>query len=177
MNKKTELATFGGGCFWCTEAVFTQLKGVLKVTSGFTGGSAETAHYYDVCSGQTDHAEAIQIEYDPQIIPFEVLVKVHLSTHNPTTLNRQGADVGPQYRSAIFYHNQSQKQNAEQIIKEVETSTGNTIVTSLEKYDAFYQADESHQQYFEKDPLSPYCQVVIIPKMIKLRSEWKDWLK
>jgi len=140
MNKKTELATFGGGCFWCTEAVFTQLKGVLKVTSGFTGGSAETAHYYDVCSGQTDH-------------------------------------VGPQYRSAIFYHNQSQKQNAEQIIKEVETSTGNTIVTSLEKYDAFYQADESHQQYFEKDPLSPYCQVVIIPKMIKLRSEWKDWLK
>ena len=177
MNNRVELATFGGGCFWCTEAVFTQLKGVTKVTSGFTGGTAETANYNSVCQGLTDHAEGIQIEYDADVIPFDVLVKVHLSTHNPTTLNRQGADIGAQYRSAIFYHNADQKKTAKTIIKKIEATTGVTIVTTLEAYDAFYKADDSHQQYFEKEPLSPYCQVVIIPKLIKLKSEWKDWLK
>ena len=177
MNNKFAQATLAGGCFWCTEAVFQNLKGVSKVTSGYSGGTAESAEYYSVARGLTKHAEAIQIQYDTAVISFEILLKVHLTTHNPTTLNKQGADTGPQYRSAIFYHNDAQFKTAETVINELQKNLETPIVTTLEAYDAFYEAEPEHQNFYQDNPESLYCQAVIIPKMKKFKDDWKSYLK
>jgi methionine-S-sulfoxide reductase len=177
MNNKLEQATLAGGCFWCTEAVFQNLKGVHQVTSGFSGDTAEKADYYQVARGQTKHAEAINITYDPTEISFEIILKVHLTTHNPTTLNKQGADTGPQYRSAIFYHTDTQRKTAQAVIAELQTELKSPIVTSLEPFEAFYPAESEHQNFYQDHPESMYCQAVIVPKMKKFKDEWQAYLK
>ena len=177
MNNNLEQATLAGGCFWCTEAVFQRLKGVRKVTSGYSGGTASNAYYEAVCTGQTDHAEAIQIEYDPSMVPFEIILKVHLTTHNPTTLNRQGADTGPQYRSAIFYHNAKQLKTAQAVIADLQADLNTPIVTTLEPYTAFYEAETNHQNFYNENPDSRYCQLVTLPKVKKFKEEWRAYVK
>ncbi|NCP67310.1 peptide-methionine (S)-S-oxide reductase MsrA [bacterium] len=177
MNNNLEQATLAGGCYWCTEAVFQNLKGVEKVVSGFSGDTQEKADYYAVASGQTKHAEAIQIDFDPTVISFETLLKVHLTTHNPTTLNKQGADTGPQYRSAIFYHNETQLKTAKSVIAEIQAALDSPVVTTLEPYEAFYAADDEHQNFYRDNPESLYCQAVIIPKMKKFHDQWSAYLK
>ncbi len=174
-----ELATFAGGCFWCTEAIFQRLKGVEKVQSGYTGGNIEYPTYDQVSMGNTNHAEAIQITYNPDIISFEKLVQIFFHTHNPTTLNRQGADHGTQYRSAIFYHDEKQRKIAEKIKSDLEKSKTfkNPIVTKLEGYTKFYEAEPSHQRYYERNKDYPYCTVVIDPKIKKLLKEFKKEVK
>ena len=169
-----ELATLGGGCFWCLEAVFRQLRGVRKVVSGYAGGSAENPTYRQVCAGNTGHAEVVQIEYDPAVVDFRTLLEVFFVIHDPTTLNRQGADVGTQYRSAIFYHSPEQKQVAEEVIAELNAAGlwRGPIVTELTPLEAFYPAEEYHQQYFERNPNQPYCQIVIAPKVAKFRQKY-----
>ncbi len=176
MNNKITQETLAGGCFWCTEAVFQRLKGVTKVTSGYSGGSAETANYHAVCTGKTGHAKCIQIEFDPEVIDYATILKVHLSTHNPTTRNRQGADTGPQYRSAIFYHNESQKKTAEAVIAELTETLGTEIVTTLEPFEGFYPAETEHHNFYQENPLNGYCQAVIVPKMAKFRAQWVAYL-
>jgi peptide-methionine (S)-S-oxide reductase len=167
---KTELATLAGGCFWCTEAVFEQIPGVKKVTSGYIGGRVKNPTYQQVCQGNTGHAEAIQIEYDPEKTSFEKILDVFWDAHDPTQLNRQGNDVGTQYRSAIFYHNEEQKKIAEASKKNVAASGGHrgTIVTTLEAADEFYSAEDYHQEYYRNNKSQPYCQIVIRPKLKKL---------
>lgn len=178
-EKKTATATFAGGCFWCTEAVFDRLKGVRKVTSGYTGGHVPNPTYRRVCDGDTGHAEGIQIVYDPSIITYEQLLDVHFHTHDPTTLNRQGADVGTQYRSAIFFHSPEQKAAAKQMIDKLNASGefDDPIVTTLEEMKKWYPAENYHQQYFELNGRQPYCQVVISPKIAKFRKRYKALLK
>lgn len=165
-----EIATFGGGCFWCTEAVFKRLKGVEKVTSGYSGGKRENPSYDQVCTGVTGHAEAVQITFDPSIISYEKLLKVFFATHDPTTMNQQGADVGTQYRSVIFYHNEDQKEAVERTVKTLQDSHEfpDPIVTQVVPFVAFYTAEEYHQNYYDANPLQPYCQIVINPKIRKL---------
>ena len=177
---KTDTATFGTGCFWCTEAIFEQLDGVKSVVSGYSGGTTENPTYKQVTTGQTGHAECVQIAYDPAVISFDELLEVFWQTHDPTTLNRQGADVGTQYRSAIFYHNEEQKQKAEKYKEELNKSGAfnNPIVTEITPFSVFYKAENYHQQYFENNENSnPYCQIVIRPKLDKFKKVFKDKLK
>ncbi len=179
MSKKLETATFGGGCFWCVEAVFQDLKGVEQVVSGYSGGSMENPSYQAVCTGTTNHAEVVQITYDPEIISYEELLYVFWRTHDPTTLNRQGADVGPQYRSVIFYHNDEQQAIAQKSKQETDASGlwRNPIVTEISPLRNFYPAEDYHQDYFRQNPYQPYCQMVIDPKVRKFKKEFQDKLK
>ncbi|MBI2185415.1 MAG: peptide-methionine (S)-S-oxide reductase MsrA [Thaumarchaeota archaeon] len=174
-----QTATIGGGCFWCLEAVFTELKGVAKVESGYSGGTVEHSSYQEVCDGDTGHAEVVQITFDPKVISLKELFQVFFTMHDPTTLNRQGADVGTQYRSIILYHNSEQKATAEQVIKEINESKiwGNPIVTEVTPFKTFYKAEEYHQEYYKNNPWQPYCQIVITPKVAKLRKQYHDRLK
>lgn len=174
-----ELATLAGGCFWCLEAVYNELKGVHRVVSGYTGGQTENPSYQAVCTGLTGHAEAVQIHYDPQVISYRDLLQVFFTIHDPTTLNRQGADVGTQYRSAIFYHDPAQKQQAEQMIAEIEAAKiwPQPIVTQVEPLGVFYPAEAYHQDYFKRNPYQGYCQVVIAPKVAKFRKLYLERLK
>jgi peptide-methionine (S)-S-oxide reductase len=175
-----EKATLAGGCFWCVEAVYQQLKGVEKVESGYAGGKNPNPSYKEVCTGETGHAEVVQITYDPSEISFLQLLEVFFKVHDPTTLNRQGADVGTQYRSSVFYHNQEQKQIAESVLKELDESGAftNKIVTLLEPYTEFFVAEDYHQNYFnENGDKNPYCQMVVRPKVEKFQNVFKDKLK
>jgi peptide-methionine (S)-S-oxide reductase len=174
-----ETATFGGGCFWCIEAVFEELRGVERVVSGYAGGTVKNPSYEQVCSGTTGHAEVVQIEFDPRVIQYEEILNVFFSVHDPTTLNRQGADVGSQYRSVILYHDQHQKEIAEKVIADIESSDnlGSPVVTELAPLQVFYEAEVYHQDYFERNPDAPYCRAVIGPKMLKFRNLFDDHLK
>jgi len=174
-----EIATFAGGCFWCTEAIFNEIKGVQKVVSGYTGGSVKNPSYREICTGNTGHAEAIQITFDPSLISYEDLLEIFFGTHDPTTLNRQGADVGTQYRSEIFYHNQEQKKKAENYILLIEKEKlyNNPIVTKISSAVVFYKAEEYHQDYYAANSEQGYCQMVIAPKLEKLRKYYKSNLK
>ena len=169
------IATFGTGCFWCTEAVFQQLKGVKSVVSGFSGGHVETPSYEQVMTGTTGHAEVCQIEFDPEQISFENLLEVFFETHDPTTLNRQGNDVGPQYRSAIFYHSEEQREIAERVKSENDASRNwkKSIVTEVTTFDKFYPAEDYHQNYFRNNPNQGYCRYVIAPKLLKFEKVFK----
>jgi len=174
-----KIVVFGGGCFWCTEAVFKMLKGVELVMPGYAGGSAETAKYELVSGGNTEHAEVIQIVYDPAQISFETLLTVFFASHDPTTLNRQGADVGIQYRSVIFYSDQEQKMSAEKFIARLNESSaeGKPITTEIVALEAFYPAENYHRDYYAKNPEQAYCQVVINPKLQKVQEKFAELLK
>jgi peptide-methionine (S)-S-oxide reductase len=175
----TEMATLAGGCFWCLEAVYQQLKGVEKVVSGYAGGHVANPSYQAVCSGTTGHAEVVQITYNPDVVTYRDLLDVFFTIHDPTTLNRQGNDVGTQYRSAIYYHTPEQKAIAEQKIKDV-TAEGvwhNPIVTEVEPLDVFYPAEDYHQNYYVDNPNQGYCRVVIAPKVAKFRQKYLAKLK
>lgn len=178
-TNRAAFATLGGGCFWCTEAVFLRLKGVQKVASGYSGGKAETATYKQVSTGRTGHVEVIQITYDPTAITFRELLDVFFATHDPTTLNRQGNDVGTQYRSVIFYHDEEQKNVAEEVIKELEKSGkySKPIVTAIEPFEAFYEAEDYHQNFFARNPNQAYVRAVIPPKLSKLKIGFAEKLK
>jgi peptide-methionine (S)-S-oxide reductase len=178
-DDKTAVAVFGGGCFWCTEAVFDELKGVHSVVSGYTGGMTQNPTYEQVCSGTTGHAEAIRIEFNPAEISFRDLMTVFFATHDPTTLNRQGNDVGTQYRSAIFYADEQQKQEGAAFIKELnEAKTfSNPIVTTLEPLREFYPAEDYQQKFYANNPYQPYCQYMIPPKLNKLHKQFSTLLK
>lgn len=171
-----ETATLAGGCFWCTEAIFKRLKGVKTVEPGYSGGTKPNPTYEEVCGGTTGHAEAIQITFDPKIIMFEKLIEVFFALHDPTTLNQQGADVGTQYRSAIFYHNPKQKEVSTSIIKKLNASEKfkGKIVTEISPFAKFYKAENYHQNYFDNNRRAPYCQVVIDPKIKKLYENYKE---
>lgn len=171
--------TFGNGCFWCTEAVFQNLQGVKSVTSGYMGGHVKNPTYKDVCTGRTGHAEVVQIEYDADVVSLEEVLLVFFKTHDPTTLNRQGNDVGTQYRSAIFYTTDEQKEIAEALIKRLtdEQVFDNPIVTEVTPASEFYKAEDYHQNYFNDNPYNPYCAVVIQPKLNKFAREFKEKLK
>jgi peptide-methionine (S)-S-oxide reductase len=175
---KLAKATLAGGCFWCTEAVYAQIKGVKGVTSGYLGGEVPNPTYKDVCTGLTGHAEAVEIEYDPAQVSFEKLLEVFFATHDPTTKNRQGADVGTQYRSGVFYHDDEQKRIAEEVIKRLDDSGAfpAKIVTEVTKATTFYPAEDYHQDYFANNPRQPYCQAVVAPKVDKVRKVFKDLL-
>ena len=179
ISKSLEVATLAGGCFWCTEAMFDQLKGIIEVESGYSGGKIANPSYEDVCTGETGHAESIQITFDPTVVSYADLLRIFLTTHDPTTLNRQGADVGTQYRSAIFYHNPEQQRIAREVIKEFEQSKiwKKPIVTEVLPYKKFYKAEDYHQEYYAKNSRQPYCRVVIEPKIAKLREHYRDRLK
>lgn len=174
-----EKATFGSGCFWCTEAIFENLNGVTSVISGYAGGHVDNPTYEEVCTGTTGHAEVTQITYDPKIITYDELLEVFWKTHDPTTLNRQGNDVGPQYRSVIFYHNEEQKALAEKYKDELNNSGAwdNPIVTEITAYTNFYSAEKYHQNYYENNPNQGYCAFVIAPKLEKFKKVFKDKLK
>lgn len=176
---KTEIAVFGAGCFWCVEAVFENLKGVYKVESGYTGGTLKNPTYKEVCSGLTGHAEVAKITYNPDEVSFETLLSVFFKTHDPTTLNYQGNDHGTQYRSAIFYTSEKQKETAERIIKELneEKAYPKPIVTEVEPLSVFYKAENYHQNYYDNNPNQAYCQYVIQPKVDKFKKVFKDYLK
>jgi peptide-methionine (S)-S-oxide reductase len=176
---KADTATFGTGCFWCTEAIFQQLDGVLKVSSGYSGGRVANPSYQEVCEGTTGHAEVIQVVYDAQKISFDELLEVFWQTHDPTTLNRQGNDVGTQYRSAIFYHNDEQKQKAEKYKADLNKSGAfdSPIVTEITAFSKFYIAEDYHQNYFNNNGSQPYCYFVIKPKLEKFQKVFKDKLK
>jgi peptide-methionine (S)-S-oxide reductase len=161
-------ATLGGGCFWCIEAVYKNIDGVRSVTSGYAGGETPNPTYEQICTGNTGHAEVVQLEYDPETVSYKELLDVFWMAHDPTTLNRQGADVGPQYRSIVFYHDEEQKQVAERSKAEAQEHFKDPIVTAIEPFDAFYPAEDYHQDYFDKNPQAGYCRVVIRPKLQKL---------
>ena len=176
----TDTATFANGCFWCTEAIFEELDGVISATSGYTDGQVKNPTYKQVCTGETGHAECLQIVYDPKKVSFDELLEVFWQTHDPTTLNRQGGDVGTQYRSGIYYHNEEQKQKAEKYKAELDKvgAFDKPIVTEIKPFSVFYPAEDYHQQYFENNEGSnPYCTVVIRPKVDKFRKVFKDKLK
>lgn len=174
-----EVATLGGGCFWCLEAVYDELKGVEHVESGYSGGHVANPTYREVCNGTTGHAEVVQVTFDPQVISFEEILRVFFTIHDPTTRNRQGNDVGPQYRSAIFYHNPEQRATAEKVIRELNEAKlwPNPIVTEVAPFTEFYEAEEYHQEYFANNPYQPYCQVIIAPKVAKFRKQYVNQLK
>ena len=177
-SAELQVATIGGGCFWCTEAVFQRLKGVEKVVSGYSGGNVPgKPTYREVCSGLTGHAEVIQIHYNPEIISFEELLIIFMTTHDPTTLNQQGADRGTQYRSVIFYHNENQKDVAEQVLKELTSEFDRPIVTELSPLTNFFEAEDYHQNYYNDNSTQGYCTFVIDPKLYKLRRLYADKLK
>jgi peptide-methionine (S)-S-oxide reductase len=175
-NKKTELTTLGGGCFWCTEAVFLEMKGVEKVVPGYSGGHIKNPAYREVTTGRTGHAEVVQITFDPDVTSFSEILEVFFMTHDPTTLNRQGNDIGTQYRSAIFYHNETQKRTAEKVIElfEQEKVYDDPIVTEVTPFETFYLAEDYHHNYFEKNPNQPYCQFVVAPKVEKFKKIFRE---
>lgn len=178
-SQELAMATFGGGCFWCTEAVFEEMRGVKEVVSGYSGGQVENPTYQAVCTGSTGHAEVVQIKYDPQVTTFAELLEVFFRTHDPTTLNRQGNDTGTQYRSVIYYHNDEQKREAEQIKKELDASEAfpKPIVTEISALEKFYPAEDYHQDYYAKNPSQSYCAYVVGPKVEKFRKVFRDKLK
>jgi peptide-methionine (S)-S-oxide reductase len=178
-SRRLEVATLGGGCFWCTEAVFSEAKGVVRVLPGYSGGHVANPTYEQVSTGTTGHAEVVQITFDPEIISYRELLEIFFAMHDPTTLNRQGGDVGTQYRSVIFYHNGEQKATAEKIIEELNKAKtyDAPIVTKVEPFKAFYKAEEYHRDYFKHHPEIPYCKLVISPKIAKLRKKYWDKLK
>lgn len=177
--ENTQLATFGSGCFWCTEAVYERVKGVLSVTSGYAGGKIDNPSYEEVCSGSTGHAEVIQLAYNPDIISYDELLEIFWKTHDPTTLNRQGADVGTQYRSVIFYHSDDQKHKAENYKSELNKAGiwKDSIVTEISPFTNFYPAEKYHQNYYEQNPNQGYCSFVITPKIEKFEKIFKTKLK
>ncbi len=174
-----EVATLGGGCFWCVEAIFDDLKGVIGAESGYSGGTVPDPTYEQVCTGKTGHAEVVRVTFDPQVVSYEDILRVFFTIHDPTTLNRQGNDVGTQYRSVIFYHDEKQKRIAEETLKEIESKKiwGDPIVTELSPFSAFYKAEGYHQEYFANNPNQPYCRIVIEPKVAKFRKMYIDRLK
>ncbi len=176
---KMEVATLAGGCFWCLEAIFDELEGVEKVVSGYSGGKTANPSYKEVCGGRTGHAEAVQVVFDPSVISYREILAVFFSMHDPTTLNRQGADVGTQYRSVIFYHDDKQKALAEQLIKELNAAKiwSRPIVTEVAPFGSFYPAEGYHQRYFKQNATQSYCQVVIAPKLAEFREHYSDKLK
>jgi len=178
-NANKELTTLGGGCFWCLEAVYDELKGVESVESGYSGGHVANPSYRAVCDGTTGHAEVAQLTFDPQVISFKEILEVFFTIHDPTTLNRQGNDVGPQYRSAIFYHSPEQKVIAEQVIADITAKRlwSNRIVTEVTPFKAFYVAEDYHQEYFIHNRNQPYCRVLIEPKVAKFRKMYVERLK
>jgi peptide-methionine (S)-S-oxide reductase len=170
---ETELATLGGGCFWCVEAPMKELRGVHGVTSGYAGGHVENPTYEQVCSETTGHAEVVQVEFDPDEITYRELLEVFFAIHDPTTVNRQGPDVGSQYRSAVFYHSEEQREVAESLIEEFEREgVYDDVVTEVDPLETFYEAEEYHQDYYEKNPNQPYCAVQIPPKLEKVREKF-----
>ena len=171
MIRETEVATLGGGCFWCLEAVYERVEGVVSVTSGYAGGTVVDPSYEDVCTGSTGHAEVVQIEYDPEKTSYEKLLDLFWKAHDPTTPNRQGADVGTQYRSIILFHDERQKSIAEESLKKAQASYENPIVTEIRQLERFFRAEEYHQDYFDKNPNAGYCRIVIRPKLNKLDLE------
>lgn len=179
MSDKLEIATLANGCFWCTEAIFQRLNGVEKVTSGYSGGKVKNPTYNEVTSGETGHAEVIQIQFNPLVITFQEILEVFFATHDPTTLNRQGYDVGTQYRSAIFYHSAAQKEVAEAFIKSLTDAKvfDKKIVTEITAFDAFYEAEAYHQNYYNNNKNQGYCVAVINPKLDKFIKKYKDKLK
>ncbi len=178
-SAKTDTATFGQGCFWCAEAIFERVEGVQSVVSGYAGGNLADPTYEQVCSGKTGHAEVVQIIYDPDVVSYDELLQIFWKTHDPTTLNRQGADVGEQYRSIILYHNEKQKEKAEYYKDKLEHSGAwdNPIVTQIVPFYRFYRAEDYHQDYFENNPYQGYCSFVIAPKVEKFEKVFKDKLK
>ncbi len=177
--RNTEVVTLGGGCFWCTEAIFAELKGVEKVESGYSGGTVDDPTYEQVCTGKTGHAEVVQITFDPAVITLKNLLDIFFTVHDPTTLNRQGADVGTQYRSVIFYRSEAQKTVAEQEIKDIQAAGlwKAPIVTELAPFKKFFKAEDYHQRYFELNGAQPYCRLVIEPKVAKFREHYRNLLK
>ena len=179
MTETREVATLAGGCFWCLEAVYDELNGVTDVVSGYSGGRRPNPTYDQVCSGATGHAEVVQVTFDPAVVSFRELLEVFFTIHDPTTLNRQGADVGTQYRSAIFYHSPEQKQTAEQVIDELNKAGiwDAPIVTEVTPFTQFYPAEDYHQEYYARNPGQGYCQFVVAPKVAKFRSKYMQKLK
>jgi len=173
-----DTATLGGGCFWCLEAVYSELNGILKVESGYAGGQVKNPTYEEVCSDETGHAEVVQVTYDPAIISYREILQVFFSIHDPTTLDRQGHDVGSQYRSVIFYHDDHQKHVVQEVMQEIEKAKiwNGKLVTQLVPYVEFFKAEEYHQNYFKNNPYQPYCQVVVAPKVAKFRKQYFDKL-
>ena len=179
MKHSTEVATLAGGCFWCLEAVYDQLKGVQDVVSGYSGGRVENPSYKEVCTGKTGHTEVVQVTFDPSVVSYRELLEVFFTIHDPTTLNRQGADVGTQYRSAIFYHSPEQKLTAGEVIHEMESGKvwDRPILTELVAFTIFYPAEDYHQEYFQRNPYQGYCIAVIAPKVAKFRNKYLAKLK
>ncbi len=176
MSSDLETATLAGGCFWCIEAAFEELAGVESVTSGYAGGHVEDPSYEAVCRGETGHAEVVQVEYDPAVITYEDLLEVFFTIHDPTQLNRQGPDVGTQYRSAVFYHDDTQRETVETYVEALEASGSydDPVVTEIEPLEVFYPAEDYHQDYFEKNPDQGYCRINVAPKVEKVRTEFAD---
>lgn len=179
MNNHYETATLGGGCFWCLEAVYDELNGVVDVVSGYSGGSMPNPSYQEVCTGDSGHAEVVQLKFDPTMISYREILEVFFSIHDPTTLNRQGADVGTQYRSVIFCHNPKQKQIAIQVINELQNAGlwSKPVVSEVVDFEVFYPAEDYHQEYFRRTPYAGYCQMVVAPKVAKFRKRFMDRLK
>jgi len=179
MNTNLQTATLAGGCFWCLEAVYDEVKGVQGVESGYAGGHVDNPSYRAVCNGDTGHAEVIQVHFDPNVVSYRDLLNVFFAIHDPTTLNRQGADVGTQYRSAIFYHDDEQKKTAEELIKDLNAQQiwDRPIVTEVAPLDKFYMAEDYHQEYFARNPYQPYCMAVVSPKVSKFRKHFIEMLK
>ncbi len=179
MKENLQTATLAGGCFWCLEAVFDEVKGVESVESGYSGGQAVNPSYRDVCTGRTGHAEVVQVKFDPSVVSYRDLLNVFFAIHDPTTLNRQGADTGTQYRSAIFYHDDGQKAVAEQLIKELNDQHiwDQPIVTEVSRFDKFYVAEDYHQEYYANNRFQPYCMAVVAPKVSKFRKHFLEMLK
>jgi len=172
-----EVATLGAGCFWCVEAIYQDLQGVLKVESGYSGGTIDNPSYREVCSGLTGHAEVIQVTFDPAVISFKEILEVFFTVHDPTTLNRQGADSGTQYRSAIFYHSPAQKATAEEVKLASKEIWDDPIVTEITPFERFFKAEDYHQNYYKDNPNQGYCSIVIAPKVKKFRQKWANKLK
>ena len=179
MKDKFEIATFGGGCFWCTEAIFERVKGVQEVESGYAGGHVSDPDYKMVTSGTTGHAEVVQITFDPKVVTYLELLEIFFKTHDPTTLNRQGADVGPQYRSIVLYHNEQQNKLAREVLHELNSEEiwSDPILTEIQAFEQFYSAEAYHQEYFENNPNQGYCRLVITPKLEKFEKVFKEKLK
>ncbi|HEY6772963.1 MAG TPA: peptide-methionine (S)-S-oxide reductase MsrA [Oxalicibacterium sp.] len=173
----TEIATLGGGCFWCTEAVFQQLNGVQEVESGYTGGQVANPSYEQICEGTTGHAEVVRLTFDPAVVSYREILEVFFTIHDPTTLNRQGNDVGTQYRSVIYYHSPEQQETAKHVISEMANVWDAPIVTELSAAETFYKAEDYHQSYFRQNPMQGYCAFVVAPKVSKFRKTFSDKLK
>ncbi len=173
----TENAILGGGCFWCTEAVFNDVRGVVSVVPGYSGGNLANPDYRSVCGGHTGHIEVVKVEFDPNVIAYSTLLEIFFATHDPTTPDRQGADIGPQYASAIFCQSAEQREEAERVMDDVQAALGRAVVTHLYGKDVFWPAEPEHHAYFERNPYQGYCMAVIQPKLAKFRQRYRDWLK